>query len=105
MDRHLNRAAALACGILLAFVSFTAHAAMSPLSVSVVPPAQFPPSDFSVTGIRASVLWGHHRNMYGVDLGLVGNITDQTFTGIAVSGLFNYTTGTTTAVGTQLAGF
>jgi hypothetical protein len=31
-----------------------AHAAMSPLSVSVVPPVQFPASDFSVTGLRAA---------------------------------------------------
>jgi hypothetical protein len=84
--------------------SLPSLAAVSPLSISVVPPLQFPPKDFSVTGARASVLWGQHRDLYGVDLGLVGNITEQTFTGVAISGLFNYTKGTTTALGTQLAG-
>lgn len=77
---------------------------MSPVSVSVAPPVQFPPADFSVTGVRASALWGHHRNIYGVDLGLLGNITDQDFTGLAVSGLFNNTRGTTNVLGLQFAG-
>jgi hypothetical protein len=86
------------------FVSVEAHAALSPLSVGIVPPIQFPPSDFSVTGFRASVLWGRHRDVYGLDLGLLGNITDQSFTGLAVSGLFNATNGTTNVIGLQAAG-
>lgn len=81
-----------------------AHAALSPVSVSIVPPIQFPPADFSVTGFRLSLLWGHHRDMYGLDLGLIGNMTDQDFTGIGLSGIFNITHGTTTAIGAQLAG-
>lgn len=81
-----------------------ANAALSPLSVGLVPPIQFPPSDFSVTGFRASLLWGRHRDVYGLDLGLLGNITDQSFTGIAVSGLFNATHGTTNIIGLQAAG-
>lgn len=79
-------------------------AAISPLSINIVPPVQFPPDDFSVTGARMSVLWGQHRDMYGIDLGLLGNITDQTFTGVGISGIFNYTKGDTTAVGLQFAG-
>lgn len=82
----------------------SAQAAISPVSVSIVPPVQFPPSDFSVTGARASVLWGHHRDVYGFDFGLIGNITDQDFTGLAVSGVFNNTRGTTLIPGLQLAG-
>jgi len=78
--------------------------ALSPISISIVPPIQIPPSDFSVTGLRTSVLWGHHRDLYGLDLGLVGNITDQDFVGIGVSGLFNLTMGTTNIIGLQLAG-
>lgn len=81
-----------------------AQAAITPVSVAIVPPLQFPPSDFSVTGIRASALWGHHRDLYGIDLGLVGNITDQSFVGVGVSGIFNYTKGSTTILGLQLAG-
>lgn len=79
-------------------------AAISPLSLNLVPPLQFPPDDFSVTGARISLFWGQHRDMYGIDLGLIGNITEQTFTGIGVSGLFNYTKGETTSIGLQLAG-
>lgn len=86
------------------FSATSAKAAASPLSIAIVPPIQFPPDDFSVTGLRGSALWGHHRNFYGLDLGLLGNVTDQEFTGLAVSGAFNYTRGTTHAIGLQLAG-
>jgi hypothetical protein len=91
----------LAC-VLFSFNS--TQAAVSPLSVSIVPPIEFPPADFTVTGARASVLWGKHRDLYGVDVGLLGNITEQTFTGIAVSGVFNNTRGITNILGLQFAG-
>ncbi len=81
-----------------------AYAAVTPLSFAIIPPVQFPPSDFSVTGIRLSAGWGRHRDVYGIDIGLIGNITEQTHTGISASGLFNYTKGNVTALGFQLAG-
>lgn len=81
-----------------------AQGAVTPLSVSIAPPLQFPSEEFSITGARLSFLWGHHRDLYGIDLGLLGNVTDQEFTGIALSGVFNYTKGTTTILGLQLAG-
>ena len=81
-----------------------AGAAVSPLSIGIVPPIQFPPSDYTVTGARLSLLWGHHRDLYGLDLGVLGNITDQDFHGVALSGVFNLTRGTTTIVGLQAAG-
>lgn len=84
--------------------SSAAHAAASPLSVSLFPPVEFPPSDFSITGVRLSLLWGSHRDMYGLDFGVLGNITQQDFTGLGVSGVFNATHGTTTILGLQLAG-
>jgi len=84
--------------------SSSAHAAASPLSVSVFPPVEFPPNDFAITGARVSLLWGSHRNMYGLDLGVLGNITEQDFTGLAISGLFNATHGTTNVLGLQFAG-
>lgn len=79
------------------------HAALSPVSVSVAYPVQFPPSDFNITGVRASLLFGKHRDVYGLDLGVLGNITDQDFVGIGISGLFNVTHGQTSAL-LQLAG-
>jgi hypothetical protein len=81
-----------------------AQAAVSPVSLSLLPPLQFPPSDFTVVGFRASLLWGKQRDIYGLDLGLLGNITEQTFTGIGIAGGANITHGTTTIIGLQLAG-
>lgn len=79
-------------------------AAVSPISLNIVPPVQFPPNDFSVAGLRVSALWGKHRKMYGLDVGGVGNITEQDFGGLAVAGIFNATQGNTTIVGGQFAG-
>lgn len=80
------------------------QAAVSPVSLSLLPPIQFPPKEFSITGARVSLLWGSHRDVYGVDLGVLGNYTAQDFTGIALSGLLNRTDGTTNAIGLQAAG-
>jgi hypothetical protein len=90
--------------IALSITSFSAHAFVSPLSVGIFPPVQFPPSDFGVTGVRASLLWGNHRDMYGLDFGLLGNVTQQDFVGVGLSGVFNLTRGTTRAIGLQAAG-
>lgn len=84
--------------------SARAASAITPLSISIMPPVQFPSDEFAIVGLRASVLYGHHRNVYGVDVGLLGNITDQDFTGLGVSGIFNKTSGTTTVLGLQFAG-
>lgn len=84
--------------------AFHAEAAYSPVSIGILPPIQFPPSDYDITGFRLSLLWGNQRDIYGLDLGVLGNITQQDFVGIGVSGLVNYTKGNTTITGLQLAG-
>ncbi len=81
-----------------------AHAAVSPVALAIIPPVQFPPSDFGVTGLRVSVLYGHHRDVYGFDFGLLGNVTDQRFVGLAVAGGTNIHYGMTTIVGLEAAG-
>lgn len=92
--------------ILFLIVAFmmgvSAQAGVTPIAISVFSPAQFPPSDFTVTGARASLLWGDHRDLYGFDIGGIGNITEHGFGGIAVSGIFNITRGQTTGI--QVAG-
>jgi hypothetical protein len=88
----------------LIYLSSPAQAAFSPLAVSLFAPIQFPPTDFSVTGLRLNLLYSHHRDMYGFDFGLGGNSTDQQFTGIGVAGVFNWNRGATTAVFLQAAG-
>ncbi len=100
----MRRIKAAFAALVLLLAAPAAQAAVTPLSVAIIPPVQFPPSDFSVAGVRASVLWGEHRNVYGFDLGVIGNITEQDFAGIAASGIFNITRGSTTVVGLQLAG-
>lgn len=96
----------VAIGILTAgfFSAFASQAAITPLSVAIVPPVQFPPEGYSITGARLSLLWGQHNDVYGIDVGLLGNITNQDFVGIAVAGGFNATHGTTRILGLQLAG-
>ena len=73
----------VACSVLFTTKVF-ASSAISPIAIGLVPPIQFPSDEFTITGLRASVLWGHHRDMYGLDFGVLGNITDQTYTGIGV---------------------
>ena len=96
------------CGFLtltsLSMPMLDAQAAMSPLSLAVVPPVQFPPDDYTITGARVSVLWGRHRDIYGLDIGLLGNITEQAFVGLGIAGGFNMTKGNTTVIGLQAAG-
>jgi hypothetical protein len=90
-------------GLFFPVLAFSASS-ITPLSVGIAPPVQFPSQNFTITGLRLSALWGHHKDLYGLDFGLIGNITDQDFAGLAVSGLFNKTTGNTTVLGLQLAG-
>jgi hypothetical protein len=86
------------------FIKGQAQAAISPIAIDIAAPLQFPPEDFYVTGLRVSALWGEHRGVYGIDIGGIGNISDQTFAGLAVAGGFNWTKGNTTIVGLQAAG-
>lgn len=78
-----------------------AQAAVSPVGVSIVPPIQFPPENFSVTGVRVNALWGQHFKVYGVDAGVV-NVTVQNMAGFQV-GAFNWNKGETFAF-VQVAG-
>ena len=96
------------CAIaILALFSVLAPAAMAfitPVAVSIVPPVQFPSEEFSVTGARLNLIYGRHRDLYGLDVGLIGNITNQDFVGIGIAGGFNATHGTTHIIGLQAAG-
>lgn len=81
-----------------------AAASVTPVSVAIVPPIQFPSDEFTITGARLSVLWGRHRDLYGLDFGAIGNITTQSFVGVGISGIFNYTEGMTRILALQAAG-
>lgn len=75
----------------------------SPIAIALFPPLQFPSSDFEVTGLRLSIV-GKNRAVSGLDIGLLGNMTDQSFSGIAIAGLFNYNKTAADIIGLQVAG-
>lgn len=74
----------------------------SPIGIDLVPYVQFPNTEFSINGLRLSVV-GMNREARGLDLALIGNITTQTFKGLAISGLFNYNKVTSDIIGLQFA--
>lgn len=96
--------------ILFIFAGFEALAAerklatATPISLGLVPPAQFPPKHFTVNGLRISGIYGISRKVRGIDIGLLGNSTDEHFAGIAVAGIMNLNHGTSKVIGLQLAG-
>jgi hypothetical protein len=102
MNKHLRLFICFAVII----IGFKAQAASmaSPLGFSLVNPAEVPGDDYSIKGLRLSLIYGNHRNVSGIDLGLIGNFTEQDFKGTAISGIFNHTAGDTTIVGAQIAG-
>ncbi|KYG64955.1 hypothetical protein AZI86_12225 [Bdellovibrio bacteriovorus] len=85
--------------------SFNAFAAdnSTPIEIALFPPVQFPSPDFAVRGLRLSVV-GQNREAHGLDLALIGNMTKQKFTGVAIAGLFNYNAVGADIIGLQLAG-
>ncbi len=81
-----------------------AFAGVTPAALGLMPPIQFPPEDFTIVGLRLSMLYGQHQEVYGLDVGLLGNVTTQSFVGLAVAGGFNATKNTARVLGVQLAG-
>jgi hypothetical protein len=87
----------------LAF-TFQAQALTSPIGISLFPPIELPPADFTVTGIRIDLLWGNQSNVYGFDFGTLVNSTLQNSGGVQIAGGLNYNKGSTTVLGLQAAG-
>jgi hypothetical protein len=98
-----GRARGLVLLVVLFFHS-PAHAVVAPFGLAVFPPVQLPFSGGSILGSRFSLITGRHFGVYGVDLGLIGNITTEHFVGTAVSGIYNWTKGSATVLGLQFAG-
>jgi hypothetical protein len=76
----------------------------TPFAVAIYPPVEFPEKSFSVNGLRLSVGMGYHRVMNGIDLGLIGNKTEEDFNGMALAGIFNWNKRISTIYLAQLAG-
>lgn len=96
---------------LLSWILFNspAHAAESgdggslPVSINFAPGVQVASGNQSVVGFRTGS-YGSNKNMFGVDVALLGSTTDETFGGIAVAGLLNTTGKSAYVVLLQLAG-
>lgn len=88
--------------VLIMALPFTAHAATTPISVSIVDPVQFPPSNWDVTGLRANLIYGNHRNVYGIDVGVVNR--SKRFAGVSAAALANINDDHMFAGGFQFAG-
>jgi hypothetical protein len=86
------------------FCMSEAHALTSPIGISLFPPVQLPPTDFTITGVRLDLIWGDHYNVYGIDVGTLVNSTRQNFGGLEFAGGLNINHGSANVFGVQLAG-
>ena len=57
----------------------------TPVMVSLVTPVQAPSSDYDVSGVRLSLVYGQSRGFTGLDLGIANRATED-FTGIGIGG-------------------
>lgn len=53
------------------------------------PVAEFPEASHDVAGLRLNLLAGRHRNVAGVDMGVLANICDGSFSGIEFAAVCN----------------
>ena len=54
-----------------------------------IPMLETPDATWDVTAFRFNLLIGSHHSVSGFDLGLLANITEYEFSGLALAGLFN----------------
>lgn len=58
---------------------------------SVVPGQSVPAEDWAVAGFRFNLFAGRHREMGGLDIGLLGNEVDGALAGVEIAGIWNRT--------------
>ncbi len=59
------------------------------LALSFVPGVELPPANWSVAGLRLNILVGRHCDLWGVDIGGLGNELTGSLTGLQGAGLWN----------------
>ena len=101
--RNFFAAILLSTSIIFSVPATAEQSDNTPLEIGLFPPLQLPNTDFGVKGLRLSLV-GLNRELRGLDIGLLGNMTNVEFKGVAISGLFNYNRGGSTVIGLQLAG-
>ena len=102
----MNRSRLLSLVVLPLFIFSAEFACADAVVGSGVIPywTQAPGPGESIKGLRMSVGAAAHKEMYGLDIGIVGNLTTSKFVGMGIGGIFNYTDVNATIVLLQLAG-
>lgn len=59
-------------------------------ATALVPSVQTPAANEDVALMRVSLVCGRHRNVYGLDFGVIGNITDAEMVGCGIAFVFNW---------------
>ncbi|MBR0055695.1 MAG: hypothetical protein IJP66_00040 [Kiritimatiellae bacterium] len=62
---------------------------VSPLAIGIFPAVEAPAQDCDVTFLRINILAGRHRDVYGLDVGVIGNEVAGEFVGVQVAGFYN----------------
>lgn len=65
------------------------EAGTTPLAFALIPGVSLPPADWSVVGVRINIFAGRHRDLWGVDIGGLGNELTGSLTGMQGAGLWN----------------
>lgn len=60
-----------------------------PIGIYLLPNIGFPGEHWDVGPVRVNIIAGRNRDIYGLDLGLVGNMVTEEFTGLQSAGVFN----------------
>ncbi len=94
--------------ILVAFTSTASAELVSPVGFALVDfngfHAEFPGSESSVCGLRLTILRSVHKEVCGLDVGLLVNGTAGAFTGVELAGGANIVAGRARILGLQAAG-
>lgn len=64
-------------------------AGLTPLAVSLVPAMELPSDDWSIAGLRLNLLVGRHHDVWGIDIGTIGNDVVYDGGGVQSAGIFN----------------
>lgn len=62
-----------------------------PFAFSVMPGVSTPQRSWDSVLFRFNLFVGAHRNVYWLDIGVLGNVSDNEMTGLGLAGLFNST--------------
>lgn len=79
LEGNLKTFAKLVVVVLLSVWAFSAHAAeWTPFQLSLVKPVQLFPEETKVEGLRLNLIYGVNKDVTGLDLGIVNEVTGTT---------------------------